>query len=653
MNLRKFLVLAAFALSLISLPVMASQKSLEHFFKKPEFSGFQLSPDGTKLAALAPLGEKRRMNIVVIDVATREASAVTTVDDQDVTGFMWASNDRFLFFMDREGNESFGIFAVDVDGKRARTLVAPPRAQVAAGARAKIEVASVIDVLKDDPKNVLVSYNKRLAAYPDIYKMNIYTGRTQLVEKNPGDVVGWFVDWDGNVIGAGYIVRDELDEKKNGLYSGFKMRNKESGEWVEVTRVRFDEASFSPAGIKEDGIHGWVSSNLTPDGRVRDKTALYEYNFATREFGDLVYEHDVVDCCGIVTSEKSKDLLGVAYMVGEPEIVWLDERWREVMAGIDQALPDTINNISSVDDDETIGVVTAWSSRQPPRYFLYDFENRTLEFMADSRSWIKAEEMADMRPVHFKARDGLDLHGYLTLPPDREAKNLPLIMNPHGGPWARDGYGFNTEHQFLASRGYAVLQVNFRGSTGFGMKHLTSSWKQWGQAMQDDITDAVKWAVDQGIADPDRVCIYGASYGGYATMAGLTFTPELYKCGINYVGVTDLALLFDTSPDSWGAGQGAMRKQVGDPDSEKEFLDQWSPVNHADKIQAPVLMAYGRRDPRVNIQHLTDMEDAMDKHNVQYETMIKVDEGHGFRKQENVYDFYGRMETFLAEHLNP
>jgi dipeptidyl aminopeptidase/acylaminoacyl peptidase len=652
MNFRKLIVLMTIALGLVAASAMASQKSLEHFFKKPEFAGFQLSPDGTKLAALAPLGDSSRMNIVVIDLATRKASAVTTIDNQDVSGFLWANNERFLFFMDKDGNESFGIFAVDIDGRKQRTLVAPLDAQVASGARSKILVASVMDVLKDDPNNVLVSYNKRFASYPDVYKMNIYSGKMRRVEANPGNLTGWFVDWEGNVIGAGFIEKN-VDEKKDGLYGGFKMRDKESGEWVEVTRTRFDEATFTPSGIKGDGVNGWVTSNLSPDGKVRDKTALYQYNFATKQMGELVYEHDVVDCCGVMMSEKTRDMIGVSYAVGKPEMVWLDERWKDIMAGIDQALPDTLNRITSVDDDEKTGVVTSSSSIQPPRYYLYDFENRTLEYLADSRSWINAEEMAELKPISFAARDGMTMHGYLTLPPGQEAKNLPLIMNPHGGPWARDGWGFNTEHQFLASRGYAVLQVNFRGSTGFGMDHLKSSWKQWGQAMQNDISDAVKWAVDQGIADPGRVCIYGASYGGYATMAGLTFTPELYKCGINYVGVTDIALLFETAPDSWSAGEGPLRVQVGDPDTEKEFLEQWSPTNHADKMQAPVFMAYGRRDPRVNIKHLTEMEKAMDKHGVEYVTMIKTDEGHGFRKQENQYEFYGAMEKFLAEHLNP
>jgi len=224
-------------------------------------------------------------------------------------------------------------------------------------------------------------------------------------------------------------------------------------------------------------------------------------------------------------------------------------------------------------------------------------------------------------------------------------------VNPHGGPWARDGWGYNPEHQFLASRGYAVLQVNFRGSTGFGREHLLSAFKQWGQSMQNDITDAVKWAIDEGIADPRRICIYGGSYGGYAAMAGLTFTPDLYRCGINYVGVTDLPLLFKTAPDSWAAGEEQMKVMVGDPDKEKEFLEEWSPVNHADKIKAPVFMAYGLQDPRVNIRHEQVMENALEDAGVPFEVMIKKDEGHGYRKQENRYDFYGKMEEFLAKYI--
>jgi len=305
-----------------------------------------------------------------------------------------------------------------------------------------------------------------------------------------------------------------------------------------------------------------------------------------------------------------------------------------------------------MDREETIGVVTSSSSTQPSKYYLFDMQKGSLEALPSSRPWIDSAEMAEMKPVKFNARDGLELHGYLTLPNGSDGKNLPMILNPHGGPWARDGWGFNSETQFLANRGYAVMQVNFRGSTGFGRNHFDKGNKQWGRSMQDDLSDAVKWAVDQGIVDKDRVCIYGGSYGGYAAMAGLTFTPELYQCGINYVGVTSIPLLFETMPVAWDEQRTMMAERVGDPEKENEFLEEWSPVNHADKIKAPVFMAYGLRDPRVDIKHAFQMEKAMKKNNVEHELMIKKREGHGFVKQENRYDFYGRMESFLAENLN-
>lgn len=622
---------------------LAETLPLDTFFKNPQFAGFQVSPNGKELGALANVGG--RMNVVVMDLETRQPRVVTNVSSQDVSGFMWATNERILFFMDKDGNESFGIFAVNTDGSMLRTLVEPLDAVIKSGGRAKVRIVSVIDTLDDEPDWVLVSSNERRAAYPDVFRMNILNGRTQIVQRNPGDVVGWFTDWDGKVIGAGF--QDELEV-------GFKMlRNAEKDEWETVTRVRFDEPSFSPAGIKGDGANGWVTSYLTPDGQARDKAGLYEYNFETKTFGKLVYEHPEIDCCGLIMNEKKQDMIGIAYMVGKPERVYLDEAWKNVMASIDQALPNTVNSITSVDDEESIGVVVAQNSRQPAKYYLFDFKNNTMEWLADSRPWLEPEKMAEMQPVELAARDGLKLHGYLTVPNGSDGKNLPLVVNPHGGPWARDGWGYSSETQFLANRGYAVLQVNFRGSTGFGRNHLLSSWKQWGQAMQNDVTDAVKWAIEQGIADADRVCIYGGSYGGYATMAGLTYTPELYKCGINYVGVTDLPLLFDTAPDSWAAGEEQMKIMVGNPKTEKEFLEEWSPANHADRIKAPVFMAYGLRDPRVNIRHAQVMENAMEDAGVTFELMIKKDEGHGFRKQENRFDFYGRMESFLAENIGP
>jgi len=636
------ILLAAVVFSVVSIQTVSAEEfPLEYFFKNPEFAGFQVSPDGKDLAAMVNL--KGRMNLAVMDIETRKSQAITNVKSQDVSGFMWATNERILFFMDKDGSESFGIFAVNKDGSYPRTLVEPLASVIASNGASKLRIVQVLDTLESEPEWVLVSSNERRASYPDVFKMNIMNGKTQLIQRNPGNVTGWFTDWDGKVVGA--VFQDDLKV-------GFKiLKDGSEDEWETVVSSRFDMASFLPAGIKGDGETGYVSSNLTPEGEVRDKAAIYEYNFDTQTFGKLVYEHSEIDCCGLIMNRKKRDMVGVAYMVGEPEQVFFDPVWKARMDAINRALPDTMNAFTSFDDEETIGIVAASSSTQPTKYFLFDFVNKKFEHLADTRPWVDASKMSEMKSYSFKARDGRLLHGYVTIPAGSDGKNLPLIVNPHGGPWARDGWGFNSEHQFLANRGYAVIQVNFRGSTGFGMDHLASAWKQWGQAMQNDVTDAVNWAVEQGIADSDRVCIYGASYGGYATMAGLTFTPELYKCGINYVGVTDIGLLFKTAPDAWASSLNQMKIMVGDPDTEEEFLEQWSPSNHADQIQAPVFMAYGKQDPRVSIKHANVMEKAMKKAGVEYELMVKRDEGHGFRKEENRYDFYGKMDSFLAKYL--
>lgn len=641
MKLKSLLIITVLVV-LATQNVLAEKLPLETFFKKPQFAAFQVSPNGKELAVLAPING--RMNVVVMDLATRKPRPVTGHSEQDVTGFSWANNERILYYMDKDGSESFGIFGINTDGSMHRTLVPPLEAQISNNP-SRIQYAFVLDLLRDEPDYVLVSSNERRASYPDVFKMNIYNKRDKkLVQRNPGNVTNWITDWDGNVVGAGF--QEELE-------SGVLLLNDDTGEWEELIRTRFDEPSFSPVGVNGDGPNGYVVSNINPDGTTRDKSALFHYNFDTKKMGELIYEHPVVDCCGLIQNRKKRDMIGVAHTVGIPEQVYLDERWKRIMDGINQALPNSINAFTSIDDEETVGVVVSYTSQQPPRYYLFDFQKSSMEWLVDSRPWIKAEQMAEIKPIEFNSRDGRTMHGYLTVPAGGDGKNLPMVMNPHGGPWARDGWGFNPEIQFLANRGYAVLQVNFRGSTGFGMDHVRSSFKQWGQAMQNDITDAVKWAIDQGVADKDRVCIYGASYGGYATMAGLTYTPDLYQCGINYVGVTDIPLLFKTAPDAWASGIDQMKEMVGDPKKEKEFLEEWSPSNHADKIKVPVFMAYGSQDPRVNIRHARVMEDAMEENGVKFELMVKKNEGHGFRKEENQYDFYGRVESFLAENLKP
>ena len=307
----------------------------------------------------------------------------------------------------------------------------------------------------------------------------------------------------------------------------------------------------------------------------------------------------------------------------------------------------------STNEDEDLFVVRAVNDRTRPVFYLYDVKSGDLTKLADSAPWLKADDLAEVKPIEYKSRDDLTIHGYLTLPKGRVPKNLPVVVNPHGGPWARDQWGFDPETQFLANRGFAVLQMNFRGSTGYGRKFWEASFKQWGQTMQNDITDGVNWLIDQGIADPKRVAIYGGSYGGYAVLAGITKNPDLYAAAVDYVGVSNLFTFMNTIPPYWKPMLDMFHEMVGDPEKDKQLLRENSPVLNADKIKTPLFVAQGAKDPRVNINESNQIVDALKKRGVDVEYMVKENEGHGFHNEENRFAFYEAMEKFLEKHLSP
>ena len=347
-------------------------------------------------------------------------------------------------------------------------------------------------------------------------------------------------------------------------------------------------------------------------------------------------------------------LLSVSYEYERPEIVAIDPGWAALREAIDAALPYTSNSVVSMSDDERRLLILAYSDTDPGSFYLLDQERGQLRYYASRMSWLDPQALSKMRPVTITARDGVSLRGYLTVPNGAEPADLPLILHPHGGPYGvRDSWGFNRHVQFLASRGYAVLQVNYRGSGGYGKAFMDIAWRQWGLAMQDDLTDAVQWAVDEGIADPDRVCIYGASYGGYAAMAGITSTPDLYRCAVSYVGIVDLPELYSywsanplaTGIEAW------FERAIGHPREDRERLETTSPVNNLDGLEVPLFIVHGRRDPRVPIAQADMLTRALRRREIEYELLVKNDEGHGFVKEENNIELYSRLEAFFAEHL--
>lgn len=628
-------ILLALSFLLNTTPLFADVRKIpvEDFFKNSQYSQLQISPNGKHLAALAPLKGHRNMVVLEVDDLSK-AKALTGFDDFDVRTFFWGNDERIVFTLDKKGTESFALYAVNRTGGKVKTLVEP---RISMGARS-IRAATVSDRLREDPDHIMISYNKRRVESPDIYKLNINTGKKKLIEKNSGKSTGTVSDRAGNI-----RVRADLD----GLNTEVLYRKTADGEWQSLFKGNALNEGITPLAFDYDNETLYVASNIG-----RDRNAVYRYDLKNNKLGEMLFSHDEVDVAGPIFSYADKKLIGFQYQTEKLQTELIDPTWKQLQARLDQAFPDDIVRISSTSDDEQQSIVSVFSDIKPVRYYLLDRKAGKLRFLVNSRDWIKPEEMAPMKPITYQSRDGLTIHGYLTLPRDYKSGRIPLIVNPHGGPFGiRDSWGYNAEHQLFANRGYAVLQMNFRGSGGYGRKFEQAGYKQWGRKMQDDVSDAVKWAIDQDFADKGRVCIYGASYGGYATMAGLTFTPELYKCGINYVGVTDTELLFDTMPKAWEIAEEVMKQQIGDPDDEG-FMDSISPLAHVEKIQAPVLIIQGQADPRVNYKHATMLKSRMDSLDKPYEWLMKKDEGHGFRKEENVLEAYHMMDAFLAKHLN-
>jgi dipeptidyl aminopeptidase/acylaminoacyl peptidase len=367
--------------------------------------------------------------------------------------------------------------------------------------------------------------------------------------------------------------------------------------------------------------------------------------------GEVVYAHPEVDVGKLLYSKKRRVLTGVAFEVERLAYHFFDDRRAELQRLVDSRLPGYQNQFTSDNKDETRFIVYSASDRSMGTYYLLDAETRELEKLFEISPWLDEEQMSPMQPIEYRARDGMSIRGYLTVPVGVEPRKLPLIVNPHGGPWHRDSWGFDPEIQFLASRGYAVLQMNFRGSTGFGREFLEASFGQWGLTMQDDVTDAANWAVEQGIADPERMAIYGGSYGGYAALSGLTKTPELFACGISYVGVSNLFTWIEAIPPYWKPYLDMMYEMVGHPERHEDRFRETSPLFNVDKIKAPLFVAQGANDPRVRRNESDQIVEALRNRGVEVEYLVKDNEGHGFLNEENQFEFHRAMEGFLEAHL--
>ncbi len=599
---------------------------LEDFFRKPQRLTLRLSPSGARVAWLEPWD--RRLNLFVQELETGRTTRVTASTERDLAGFFWASDSRLVYVQDRGGDENYRLHAVDASGENAVDLTPFDGVQCA-----------LVDDLEDRDDEILFQMNRRDPQVFDVFHVDVRTGAMRLVAENPGNVQAWYTDHDGRLRAA--VTTD-------GVNTSVLYRDTESEPWRQVATYDFKEYA-RPLLFSFASPHGLiVSSNVG-----RDTAAIYEYDGKTGKTTNLVFEHPQVDVGHVLYSRLRRRLTGAMYETERLEYGFLDETRAALQALVDERLSGRENTLISHSRDERCFVVHSGSDRTLGGYWLLDVGAKKLTPICDLSPWLPEERMAPMEPVRFAARDGLPLRGYLTLPPDRPRRDLPLVLNPHGGPWARDSWGFQPDVQFLASRGFAVLQVNFRGSAGYGRQFLEAGFGQWGLAMQDDLTDSVRWAIEQGIADPRRVAIYGGSYGGYAVLSGLVRTPELYACGASYVGISNLFTWYESIPPYWRPYREMLHEMVGHPERDAERMRATSPFFHADRIRVPVLVAQGANDPRVPQAESDQIVSALRARGLSVEYMVKDDEGHGFHNEENQFDFYRALERFLLRHLAP
>ncbi len=609
----------------------------ELFFGNPEIAAAQLSPDGQYIAFLKPWKDTRNVYVKKTSEPFEKARLVTAETKRPIPAFFWTRDSRLILYVkDNDGDENFNVWAVDPTAANAEGREVPASRNLtdAKGARAFIYA-----VPKKTPDTIYVGLNDRDPAWHDLYRVTISSGKRELLRKNTDRIAGWVLDLDGQLRLAVRIADNGDTEVLRVDPDGF--RNVYSCSVFETC---------GPDRFHKDGKRVYLETNK---GEA-DLTQLVLFDPATQAVEPV--EADPlkrVDLGAAIFSEASDELVAAAYVDERQRVYFRDKAWEADYRLLKSKFPGKDIDLGSSTADDSQWLITASGDTDPGERYLFDRKTRALVLQYKVRERIPREQMAPMKAVRYASSDGLEIPAFLTLPKGVPAKNLPAIVVPHGGPWYRDSWGFNNLAQFLANRGYAVLMPNFRGSTGYGKKFLNAGNKQWGDKMQDDVTWGVKYLVAQGIADPKRVGIMGGSYGGYTTLAGVAFTPELYSAAVDIVGPSNLITLLDSIPPYWEAGRIIFHERMGNPKTPegKAQLERQSPLNSAQKIRTPLLIAQGANDPRVKKAEAEQIVIALRDRGFPVEYLLAPDEGHGFARPVNSMTLWAASEAFFARHL--
>ncbi|HHC71770.1 MAG TPA: S9 family peptidase [Thiotrichales bacterium] len=616
--------------SLLLLSACASQPQLiprDVLFGNPERTAVRLSPDGRYISWLAP-SDQGVLNVWIRPREGGKARQVTHDTHRGIRRYFWAEESRtVLYLQDKGGDENFHLYGVEITSGAERDLTPYEGVRV-----------SELFSHRDHPDTLLVGLNKRDRRVFDIYRLDLRTGEIYLDTLNPGNVDGWHVGPDFEIHAA---VTKSLKDGGSVLL----VRESRTTPWRELIHWPFGE-NGSVVGFNASGDHLFVTSSLDSD-----TTRLVELDARSGRTVRVLAHDSRVDVGDVLMDEVAWRVQAVSFHYERKRWEVLDPALEEDFERLRRARQGNLSIVSRTHDDR-LWMVAYSSDVRPLTYWLYDRNRGEVTFLLESRPALGRYRLQPMEPVVIRAGDGLELLSYLTRPAYHPEQGRPLVLYVHGGPWARDYWGFDATAQWLANRGYGVLQVNYRGSTGFGKRFLNAGNGEWGTGrMQQDLTDAVNWVVEQGIADRDKVCIFGGSYGGYATLAGLTFTPELYRCGVDLVGPSHIRTLFESIPDYWELFRRELVLRVGDVENDPELDRRISPLFHVDRIRAPLMIGQGANDPRVNIREAEQMVEAMRSRGLPVEYIVYTDEGHGFARPANRLDFFGRMERFLARHL--
>ncbi len=612
----------------------------ELLFDAPEIAGGQISPDGKFISFIKPYKGTQNIWVKKLEDDFTAAKPITADTIRPIRSYFWSRDGKYILYsQDKGGDENFNIYAVDPQEAPAAGKDIPVNRDLTNLKGVRVFIYAIPFT---DPDAIYIGLNDRDKAWHDLYKMKISTGERTLIRQNSATdrITGWVFDWNDQL---------RLANRANADGSNDILRV-DAKELVKIyTTTVFEEAY--PIAFSKDNKRVYMQTNK---GDNIDLSQLILFDPETLQ--EEVIESDPlkrVDLGNVFISEQSKEIIYTSYEDERNRIYWKNKSFEDDYNLIKKQLPNTDIYFTSSTTDENYWMLSASADVDPGSTYLFDRKTKKLTFQYRPRPNIPVKDLAEMKAISYKSSDGLEIPAFLTLPKGLEPKNLPVVVFPHGGPWARDGWGYNSYAQFLANRGYAVLSPNFRSSTGYGKKFLNAGNNQWGEKMQDDLTWGVKYLIREGIADSTKIGIMGGSYGGYATLAGVAFTPDVYACGVSIVGPSNLITLLNSIPPYWEAGRKVFHVRMGDPTNPegKAQLERQSPLNSSSKIKAALLVIQGANDPRVNKAESDQIVIALRDRGFPVEYIVAPDEGHGFARPVNNMAMLASAEKFLAKHL--